>query len=359
MMARLRWPPAGWSSPLLPPPPLRSAFFCRAASSLSTAASPYIATTLPRALSDTATTHPDRDALFSVRHDQTVTFSELHTHVRAMAFGLGELGYSHGDVLFTALPAGVEAIVTQFAAAELGIAIEAVDLSAHAPQAISERIVAAAARGFLWSPRCFELGDWSAWDTENKGSVDDDRDGKQAGEELTPSERFAAFARHVFPDYALTGGRFGGRRRQHDTGRSAQSTCYPALQHLISVGAGPNEAKFSGPGVMGIGNIMAAQGRAPPRGTLGGGQDDVVLRLVGEAIDNHGALQAAAELGEQHSIAGGDRVCLAISTNADRRLLDATALCVVVGATAVLPAPPLTEESIATASELAQCTHRL
>ena len=71
------------------------------------------------------------------------------------------------------------------------------------------------------------------------------------------------------------------------------------------------------------------------------------------------ALGAAAELGEQHGIGGGDRVCLTTPTNADRRLLDVTTLCVSVGATAVLPAPPLTEEAIATAFELAQCTHRL
>jgi fatty-acyl-CoA synthase len=106
--------------------------------------------TLTSTLGAQVDTLGDKDFL-RVRHqDITWTLGEFQRHANALAEGLAEAGYRPGDTIAVWLPNDSEYLVTQFAAARLGLTFIAVDPAVEGAANVASVLRTSGCKGFLF-----------------------------------------------------------------------------------------------------------------------------------------------------------------------------------------------------------------
>ena len=109
-----------------------------------------LASTLTSTLSAQVATLGDKDFL-RVRHQNiTWTLGEFERHANALAEGLAEAGYRPGDSIAAWLPNDSEYLVTQFAAARLGVNFIAVDPAVEGAANVASVLRTSECKGFLF-----------------------------------------------------------------------------------------------------------------------------------------------------------------------------------------------------------------
>ena len=109
-----------------------------------------LASTLTSTLSAQVASLGDKDFL-RVRHQNiTWTLGEFERHANALAEGLAEAGYRPGDSIAAWLPNDSEYIVTQFAAARLGLNFIAVDPAVEGAANVASVLRTSECKGFLF-----------------------------------------------------------------------------------------------------------------------------------------------------------------------------------------------------------------